>query len=142
MADSKPREDERRIDIDAPAEGFMTLAARFTGDVLKRATDVVQRMKAAGMPEARIIARLRTDLRQLDERSLKLIYNKALGGTTEDTFGADEITAVQETKPGTFEVTLARPRMDVSIGSVVQYKSAICTVTRLTKGGYVIKKLA
>lgn len=141
MPNPAPREDKDRIDIDAPQEGFATLAARFTGDMLKRCTEQVTRMKATGMPEARIIARLRTDMRHLDEGSLKLIYNKALGGTTEDSFTEQEIKRLQETKPGTFEIDLSPPRNDVSLGSVVQVKGEIFTITRLSKTGYVIKKL-
>jgi hypothetical protein len=141
MANPTPRDDKNRIDIDAPAEGFATLAARFTGEMMKRVTEQVTRMKASGMPEQRIITKLRSDLRHLDERSLRLVYNKALGGTTDDTWKAEELKRTQEVKPGTLEVDPAALGNDISIGSVVQFKGELHTVTRLTKTGLVIKKL-
>jgi len=140
MPDPTPR-DEDRIDIEVPSEGFSTLAARFTGEMMKRVTEQVGRMKAAGVPDPRIIARLRTELRHLDENSLRLVYNRALGGTTSDTFADAEFSRVQEIKPGTFEIDFARARTDLGIGSVVQYLKELYTVTRLTRTGLAIKRL-
>lgn len=135
-----PKEDER-FNIDMPSEGFSTLAAQFTGEMFARVMDTVTRMKGAGMPEDRIIGRLREQLRHLDDRSLKLVYNKSLGGSTSDTFADAEIGSIKPVKPGTFEIVLKQDRKDLSIGSVVQYKGELHTVARLTKTGYVIKQV-
>lgn len=139
MTNVKPRDEGERIELDLPSEGFSTLAAQFTGDMMARVTDTVTRMKNSGMPEGKIIERLRQQLRHLDDRSLKLVYNKALGGTTDETFKPTEIKSAKDVKPGTIEIELAVDRKDISIGSVIQYKKDIYTIARLTRTGYVIK---
>lgn len=130
---------EDRLDITPPTEGFSTLAAQFTGAMMARATAAITKMKEAGAPEAKMIGRLREELRYLDDRSLKLVYNKALGGSTQDDFTAEQIAHERETKPGTHEIDLKEDRKDISLGSVIQFKGQIYTVARLTKTGYVIK---
>ena len=106
---------------------------------MARVTLLASRMKKSGMPEERIVAKIREQARHLDDRSLQLIFRKAIGEPTEDTLTEDELSHERPVKPGTVEIDLKEDRKDISIGSVLQFRGEFYTVTRLTKTGYVIK---
>lgn len=143
MTDPKkpPTPDGERIGVNLPMEGFSTLAAQFTSAMMERTRDMIMKMKSQNLPKDIICNRIRQQIRQLDDAAVELVYRRACGIPADDTFKAEEIDSVKEIKPGTAELNLKDAKAPLSLGSVVQVKGDLWTVTGVRKNGFLIKKV-
>lgn len=136
-----PPPEGERVGVNMPMEGFSTLAAQFTAAMMDRTVQMIHKMKSQNLPKDIICNRIRQQLRQLDDASVDLIYKKATGMPTEDTFKADEVASMKDVKAGTLELILKDPKATLNLGCVLQMRGEFWTVTGVRKNGFLLKKV-
>ena len=138
----KPQPPEgERIGVNLPSEGFSTLAAQFTAAMMERTKDMVQKMRTQSLPKDIICNRIRQQIRQLDDAGVELVYKRACGIPSDDTFKADEIASMKDVKPGTAELIMKDAKAPLNLGSVIQVSGDLWTVSGVRKSGFLIKKV-
>lgn len=117
-------------ELKKPREGLSTLSAQFTRRYMDKVVSAVRELRQSGMTEVRIFEKMRSELRHVDDHTLRRLYDRSLDRTVPDDLTAEQVAARREIKPGTVDLELRRLELPLTIGSIVQYEGVDWIVTQ------------
>lgn len=106
---------------DLAGEGVSTLAAQFTRQAVDRIVGIIRRERARGVSEATLARAMEKNMRDYDEHTRGLLLRLGSGGALPDDFPTAIVTASQQSKPNTLELTLVSIPKDIALYSLVHH---------------------
>ena len=124
-----------------PKEGLSTLGAQFTKATMKKVIDAVQKLLKDGWTEAKIVKKMREELRSFRPFTIQRLFDRAAGRKVGDDIGAADVVAEKVLKEGTIEVELATPPAGVESDGLVRFRGCDWYVARVRGKAFTLKLL-
>ncbi len=124
-----------------PAEGYHTLATRFTRTFIDRIILTIRKARQQGWPESKIQEKMRRDLQAYPEHAIQRVYDMSLGNPIPDDVRPSNLVAEKTVKQDTFELVLREPIPGIEHGGILQHRGICWYVPSVRGTTYAIKKL-
>lgn len=128
-------------EIRRPREGMSTLSAQFSRRMIDKVVAAIKELRQKGRSENEILAKMRTELRHVDEHTLQKLHAKSLNLKIEDDFTASQVVSRREIKSGTLGIKLKKEPEWLTIGSIVQLDGEEWCVTARGETDLTLKRL-
>ena len=120
---------------------MQTLGAQFAKSIVDRVVQVVNHLDQKGWTTDKIFAKMKAELSVLDEHTLLLLFNKAVGQEMADDITSDNVASERELKPGTIKVVVHKPIENVQLTGLLRYQGKDWYVGVRSENSFVLKRL-
>ena len=128
-------------ELNLPRESLSSLGAQFTGSVMKKVTAAVQKLLADGWSEAKILRKMKDELRSFRPFTIQRLFDKAAGRAIADDIASGNVVSEKELKAGTIEVELSKIPAGIESDCMVQFRGADWYVARARGKAFTLKLL-
>lgn len=123
------------------AEGYHTLATRFTRNFIDRVISTIQKARRQGWAEAKILEKMGRDLQAYPAHAVRRVYAMSLGEPIPDDVAPSGLLSDREVKKDTRELVLRAPLPGIEGGGLLHYQGTCWYVPSVRGTTYLIKKL-
>lgn len=126
-------------DLNLPRESLSSLGAQFTASVMRKVTAAVQQLLAEGWTEAKILRKMKEELRSFRPFTIQRLYDKGAGRAIADDIVNEEVLSEKVVKEGTIDLELAHPPKGLESDCLVQFRGCDWYVARVRDKVFTLK---